>query len=448
VASDGCDALPGSSSVHERAYRALRQAIVSAELEPGQPLASGEVDSRVRVEPRVRDLALLRLVDDGLVAPVSGRRGIAMIVEPVCRRAIAEAWASSESVVGRAVSACIEHASAGEIEAMWRRVESAEGALGAGDYARFCGAVDGTLFAVCRIAGLGGACVQIQHDNWQFDRLRWLGLGRPGSARRLLDGQRGLARAISDGDELAAQRALSTYMQTIGLSVATIERETPWYFARGGLRGGRRGDGHRWPRRERRETAPRPHDAFARSIGSVRGRLATDVARFSVADPAIVVAASFACPYCLALAHEVIVHPHRGRRLHRAGALSVGLAGTSGLMPSISCDSRLLRQGRSRSAGPRHASRIEVRDRPDGRGSVGPTRGACPQRHAAMRLRQLHGASPQESGTRRQWRRMCTEADSARRAGPSGPPRSGAVTSLAVRSRHVEHAVPSGVRTA
>jgi hypothetical protein len=156
-----------------------------------------------------------------------------MIIEPISHLAIADAWAESEATIGRALGPYIERAGSDEIVAMWQRIEWAWTALAELDHARLCVVVDSILAGVCRVGGLGAAWLEVHHDAWQFERLRWLGLQVADAGPGLFELQCVLIRALADGNESAAQRAVTDYMEATGSCLAVIERDTPWFWHRG-----------------------------------------------------------------------------------------------------------------------------------------------------------------------------------------------------------------------
>ncbi|MCT7356487.1 GntR family transcriptional regulator [Streptomyces sp. 15-116A] len=166
--------------LRERAYEAIRDAIVAGELEPGEVVRDAELAERLGLSRAPVREAFARLVDDGLLEskPQSYTRVTPLVAADV-RDAAAVVGALHELVTRVAVPRLF----AADIEAMRTANERFAAAVGAGDVDGALRADDALHDVLVRVSGNRAAAATVARYTPLIRRLERRRFGEGGSCR-------------------------------------------------------------------------------------------------------------------------------------------------------------------------------------------------------------------------------------------------------------------------
>jgi DNA-binding GntR family transcriptional regulator len=211
----------------ELAYGAIREAILSGELEPGAAIDKAALCetlgvSRFPVSAAVGRLAFERLVrvepqHGSFVAPISAGD----VREQLFLRAALES-----AIAARAAAEFDEEARA-ELAA---NLEEAEVAAAAGDRARFYALDVAFHEGLTSALGLHRTAEVLDGVRNHLERARRLLMNPPGRMRQTLAEHRAICAAISQGDAEAARAAMSAHIAAVRQTFETLAREKPNLF--------------------------------------------------------------------------------------------------------------------------------------------------------------------------------------------------------------------------
>jgi DNA-binding GntR family transcriptional regulator len=208
-------------------YAALRDAIVSAELEPGQRLSENELALRLAVSRTPIREALVRLRDDRLVEIVPQ---LGTYVTRISRSSVADAQFVRESLECAAVRRAAEVAGDDDIAVLAALVRRQEETRDAQDFDRFYVFDDELHRAMCELSGHGIAWTLSQRAGGHLNRVRRLSLPLPTYIGEMIEEHRAVVEAIAAHDPDAAEEALRHHLRMVLASLPEIERAHPEYF--------------------------------------------------------------------------------------------------------------------------------------------------------------------------------------------------------------------------
>jgi len=211
----------------DRVYGALREAIVSARLEPGRKLSEVELTHELGVSrtPIREALALLR--EDRLVAIVPQ---LGTFVTLISADAVADAAFVREALECSAVRRTAERIEAAGLEDLSANLVAQERAERSGDTEAFDGLDDGLHRLICEHSGHRIAWELSRRANGQLDRVRRLSLPEPGYVGQMVAEHREVVAAIADRDADRAEAALRHHLRMVLSQVPALEREHPEFF--------------------------------------------------------------------------------------------------------------------------------------------------------------------------------------------------------------------------
>lgn len=125
---------PKDVSQSTRAYRAIRQAIVTAQLLPGYPLLETDLAEKLQMSRTPVREAIQRLRSEGLVETVP-RKGA--FVKAVSKDDVRQVYEMAEGLEGMVAFLATQRADPGGLAALASHVEAMEAALAAGDVDRW-----------------------------------------------------------------------------------------------------------------------------------------------------------------------------------------------------------------------------------------------------------------------------------------------------------------------
>jgi GntR family transcriptional regulator, rspAB operon transcriptional repressor len=215
------------TSARDRVYAALREAIVSAELEPGRRLSENELADRLGVSRTPVREALVRLRDDRLVAIVPQ---LGTFVTLIGQDAVADAHFVREALECNAIRIAAQRATPADLVGLQANLAEQERAEEAGDAEAFDRLDEALHRAICELSGREVAWRISQRARGQLDRVRRLSLPAPGYRRQMIDEHREVLAAVAANDAEGAERALRHHLRMVLSHVPDIQRAHPEFF--------------------------------------------------------------------------------------------------------------------------------------------------------------------------------------------------------------------------
>jgi DNA-binding GntR family transcriptional regulator len=216
----------GTPARHQ-AYTALRDAIVSAELEPGLRLSENGLAERLGVSRTPVREALARLRDERLVAIVPQLGTFVTRIEP---DAIADAQFVRESLECSAIRLTAERVTDDDLSELESNLAAQERAASAADAEAFDRLDDALHHRLCDLSGRDVAWQLSQRARGQLDRVRRLSLPERGYRGQMIAEHRAVLDALTARDPAAAEHALRHHLRMVLSYVPDIQRAHPEYF--------------------------------------------------------------------------------------------------------------------------------------------------------------------------------------------------------------------------
>jgi GntR family transcriptional regulator, rspAB operon transcriptional repressor len=217
----------GGGSARDQVYVALREAIVSAELEPGRRLSENELADRLGVSRTPVREALARLRDERLVAIVPQLGTFVTLISP---DAVADAAFVREALECSAVRLATERAEPHDLEELQANLAAQERAVERADTEAFDG-LDETLHrTLCDLSGREIAWALSRRANGHLDRVRRLSLPEPGYLEEMVAEHRAVVAAVAAHDPEQAEAALRHHLRMVTSTLPRIHAEHPDYF--------------------------------------------------------------------------------------------------------------------------------------------------------------------------------------------------------------------------
>jgi DNA-binding GntR family transcriptional regulator len=188
-------------------YELLRDAIVAAELEPGQRLSENELAALLKVSRTPVREALVRLVDDRLVEIAPQLGTFVTPISVAAERAGREDLAALEGLI-----------------VQQRHVATAKA------YDRFYTLDDEFHAALAGIAAKPIAWTLAQRANSHLNRLRRLTLPRGKHLDAVIVAHRQIVRAVRRGDPAEAESRMREHLRGVLAVLPAIRDEHPTYF--------------------------------------------------------------------------------------------------------------------------------------------------------------------------------------------------------------------------
>jgi GntR family transcriptional regulator, rspAB operon transcriptional repressor len=214
-------------AAREQVYAVLREAIISAELEPGRRLSENELADMLGVSRTPVREALARLRDERLVAIVPQLGTFVTLISP---DAVADAAFVREALECAAIRRTTEHVTEAGLAELQTNLAAQERAEEQGDTDAF-DTLDDALHRL--LAGLSGheiAWTLARRANGHLDRVRGLSLPEPGYLGEMVAEHREVVAAIAAGDADRAEAAMRHHLRMVLSSVPQIQAAHPEYF--------------------------------------------------------------------------------------------------------------------------------------------------------------------------------------------------------------------------
>jgi DNA-binding GntR family transcriptional regulator len=214
-------------TARDRVYAALREAIVSAELEPGRRLSENELAERLGVSRTPVREALARLRDERLVAIVPQLGTFVPLIDP---EAVADASFVREALECNAIRLATERATPADLAALRANLAAQERAEADGDSDAFDLLDEELHRSLCRLSGRDIAWQLSMRARGQLDRVRRLSLPEPGYRAEMVAEHRAVLDAVAAGDPETAERVLRHHLRMVLSSMPAIRAAHPEYF--------------------------------------------------------------------------------------------------------------------------------------------------------------------------------------------------------------------------
>ena len=223
------DRLRSSSGgpASRQAYRALRDAIIATELEPGQRLSENELAERLAVSRTPIREALIRLRDDRFVQIVPQ---LGTFVTRISTAAVEDAQFIRESLECAAVRLAATRAQGTDLAALGGLVRRQAEVVEHGDYERFAVLDDEFHAALCELAGRPVAWEVAQRVKGHLNRVRRLSLPQPNYLDAMVAEHRLVLEALERHDPDAAEATLRHHLRMVLSALPAIRVQHPDYF--------------------------------------------------------------------------------------------------------------------------------------------------------------------------------------------------------------------------
>jgi len=209
--------------------RALREAIVRAELLPGTPLSEADVARRFGVSRQPVREAFIKLAEAGLLS-VRPQRGT--VVQRISVDEVFDARFVREAVEAAVVRAAAAARPGGLDARLATLIAAQEAAAGRGDAPGFLRLDEGFHRALAEGIGRGFAWTALEAIKAQMDRVRFLSFEGATPLPDLIRQHRDIADAVAVGDPDRAEAALRRHLREILASLPRIAEAHPDYFER------------------------------------------------------------------------------------------------------------------------------------------------------------------------------------------------------------------------
>jgi DNA-binding GntR family transcriptional regulator len=214
-------------SARDQVYLALREAIISAELEPGRRLSENELAERLGVSRTPVREALVRLRDERLVAIVPQ---LGTFVTLISTDAIEDAAFVREALECAAIRLATERAREEDLAELQANLVAQDRAQESGDADAFDRLDDALHRRLCELSGREIAWQLSRRANGHLDRVRRLSLPEPGYLGEMVAEHRQVVAAVADRDPGHAEATLRHHLRMVLSSVPHIREVHPDYF--------------------------------------------------------------------------------------------------------------------------------------------------------------------------------------------------------------------------
>jgi DNA-binding GntR family transcriptional regulator len=208
-------------------YVALRDAIVRAELEPGQQLSENELAESLGVSRTPIREALVRLRDDRLVEIVPQ---LGTFVSVISEAGVRDAHFIREALECAAVRLAAERATKSDIQMLTGILARQAEIRDAGDYDRWYVLDDEFHAALAGLSGHDVAWAVVQRANGHLNRVRRLSLPQPRYLVEMVAEHHLVVEAVRRNDPDAAEIALRHHLQMVLSALPAIRSDHPEYF--------------------------------------------------------------------------------------------------------------------------------------------------------------------------------------------------------------------------
>jgi DNA-binding GntR family transcriptional regulator len=208
-------------------YAWLRTEILSGRLKPGHGLSESEIALKLAVSRTPVREAIVALESEGLltVKPQVGTE-----VAPIDVEAVADGQFVREAIECRTVALAARRVTPTDARDLNALLDRQARAAARGDNASFMPLDDDLHRRFCEMAGRPRVWRAVENVKAQLDRVRFLSLENPAWLETIHRQHEAIVRRVLEGDAEGAARAMSTHLNAVFESIATIARASPAYF--------------------------------------------------------------------------------------------------------------------------------------------------------------------------------------------------------------------------
>lgn len=208
-------------------YDALRDAIVSTELEPGRQISENEIADMLGVSRTPVREALARLRDDQLVQIVPQ---LGTFVSRISVAGVDDAQFLREALECSAVRLAAERADSGDVAQLADVISNQEAARDAADANAFFTLDDQLHSTLCELSGRPIAWTVVARANGHLNRVRRLSLAEPSYIAEMINEHKAVVDAVGRGEPDAAEEALRHHLRMVLSDLPNIRHDHPEYF--------------------------------------------------------------------------------------------------------------------------------------------------------------------------------------------------------------------------
>jgi DNA-binding GntR family transcriptional regulator len=228
LARDPRDRRPRGAAAWQHVYAALRDAIITVELEPGQQLSENDLALQTGVSRTPIREALVRLRDDGLVEIVPQ---LGTFVTRISPSAVADAQFVRESLECAAVRLAAKAADGEAVEGLTTILRRQRETNASGDLDRFYVFDDEFHRAICDLSGRRVAWLLSQRASGHLNRIRRLSLQQPDFMGEMIDEHEKVLASIANHKPAQAEATLRHHLRMVLSGVSEIQAAHPEFFA-------------------------------------------------------------------------------------------------------------------------------------------------------------------------------------------------------------------------
>ena len=220
-------ALTRRGPARTQVYGVLRDAIVTASIEPGRQISENELAARLGVSRTPIREALQRLSEDRLVAIVPQ---LGTFVTRISATGIGDAQFVREALECAAIREAARRAAPGDVAVLEAIVAQQDETRAAADFDRFYVLDDDLHRTLCDLSGHGIAWSLSQRAQGHLNRVRHLSLPMPSYLAEMIEEHRAVVTAVAANDPDAAEHALRHHLRMVLSGLPVIREQHPDYF--------------------------------------------------------------------------------------------------------------------------------------------------------------------------------------------------------------------------
>jgi DNA-binding GntR family transcriptional regulator len=216
---------PGSAGA--QAFAALRHAIVTLKLKPGQAFSEQEVAQRLGVSRTPVREAVIRLAEAGLLE-VLPQRGT--FVRKISLKAVRDARFVREAIELAVLREAVGRLPASFFATARALIAGQREAAAGDDLERFLGLDDAFHRSFADAVDLGHAWSVVEAQKTQMDRVRFLSLPGATPVGRLIDQHEAILATAERGDPAASEAAMRAHLSEILAALEPLRQRYPDLF--------------------------------------------------------------------------------------------------------------------------------------------------------------------------------------------------------------------------
>jgi GntR family transcriptional regulator, rspAB operon transcriptional repressor len=220
-------AVRPAEAIAPQVFRALRSAIVTLQLKPGQLLSETEIAQRFCVSRQPVREAFIKLAEAGLVE-VRPQRGTFVI--PITARDVLNARFIREAIEVAVVGELAERTTPMVIGALRRLISEQRRAAFNDDWPAFLASDEAFHKMLAESAGHAHAWRMLESIKAQMDRVRYLSFSGASPFPLLIRQHAAIVEALSRGKRAAAEAAMRQHLREILTALPAIAAEHPALF--------------------------------------------------------------------------------------------------------------------------------------------------------------------------------------------------------------------------